>query len=96
MDLLIFCLKIKNSPVGLQFKVWMIFIGASWECYMSPENLGKLLCFHFTPEHLFILAGIWRSVLFFIINCLGKLLTSYAVRHVAYALCLLKAAFAGN
>jgi hypothetical protein len=63
---------------------------------MSPENLGKHLGFHFTPEHLFLLAGIWLSVLFFIINCLGKLQTSHADRHGAYALCLLKAAFSRN
>lgn len=96
MGLLMFSLKIKNSPVGLQFKVRMIFIGASWEFYMSHANLGKHLCFHFPPEHLFLLAGTWLSALFFLINCLGKLQTSHADRHVAYALCLLKAAFARN
>lgn len=88
--------EIKNSPVGLQFKVRMIFIGASWEFSVSHGNLGKHLCFHFSPEHLFLLAGIWRPVLFFIINCLGNLQTSYANRHIAYALCLLNVAFARN
>lgn len=88
--------KIKHSPVGLQFKVSMIFIGASWEFYMSHENLGKHLCFHFSLEHLFLLAGIWLAVLFFIINCLGNLQASHANSHTAYVLCLLKAALARN
>lgn len=96
MDMLLFHLKTKNSPVGSQFKVRMIFIGASWEFGMSCENLGKHLCFHFSPEHLFLLAGIWITVSVFIINYLGNLRASHANRRGAYALCLLKAAFARN